>query len=380
MVTCKISFENNNSGIFYSGSTINGIVEITVDKPTDVRSIVLLISGEANVRWSEVEEVNDRKTSVNFTANENYINTTTILHGSTNGSTVTISPGTHIYKFVCALPPELPSSIEGYDGRIRYSAKVVFDRPLKFNKTFITGITIIQITDLNIIENPQIRLPSTSKSKKKFWCRRFPNRPLTVEGTIPKSGYVSGECITVSFKLFNTYGKRVQHFSVSLKQLINSQSDNPKSKSKVQTITLTKEIIDFVENTQEEFFQTSLLIPPVPPTCDEKTCRIIQVHYEIHIKVHVSGRRTGPVVEIPLIIGNVPLISNNQIQNQVSQSINSLLPRQRTPEICAAEFGLSPPSYEEPTYIEKVDMNVNEEHPIGESTYLPRYPVFKFNQ
>ncbi|XP_055375350.1 arrestin domain-containing protein 17-like [Condylostylus longicornis] len=364
---------------YFSGSTINGIVEITVNKPTNVRSIALVISGEAKVDWSEDEGMGDDKKSVTYSANENYINTTTVLYGSTDGNTVSISPGYHTYKFLCTLPPELPSSIEGRDGKIRYSAKVVFDRPWKFNKTFNTGYTVIKITDLNY-ENPQIRLPSTLEIQKKFWCCCFASRPLIVEATIPKSGYVSGEYISVNFKVFNTSGKRIQRFSVSLKQLINSKSDYPSSKSKLQTITLTKQVIGSIENSQRDVFQSSLLIPPVPPTCNEITCRIVQVNYEVHVKVHVNGPHIAPVVKLPLIIGNIPLTSINKNSKQEPLSTNSLLQNPKTPEISAEEFGFPPPSYEEANYVEKVNMNANEQHPIAESTYLPRYPVFNFNQ
>ncbi|XP_055375363.1 arrestin domain-containing protein 17-like [Condylostylus longicornis] len=379
MIECAISFEKNPSGIFYSGSIINGTVQVTVDKPTTVQSVLLVISGEANVRWSEDEGTGDNRSSVYYYANDNYIKSTTYLYGSENGITVTINPGSHIYTFTCALPPELPSSVEGHYGKVRYSAKVIFDRPWKFNKTFTKGITIVKITDLNH-ENPQIKLPATLEIQKQFWCFCCISRPLIIEGTISKSGFVSGEYIPVKFNIFNMSTNTVQRISVSLKQIITSKSDHPRKKSKIQTINLTKTSINSIKNSQKEEFNTNLLVPPVPPTCNEEICRVVHVNYEVHIKAIINGPHIAPVLKIPLVIGNVPLDLNVKNYINTAESTDPSLSNARTPEVSAVEFGLPPPTYEEALYIEQVNMNAEEKHPIADSNYLPRYPVFQFGQ
>ncbi|XP_055375402.1 arrestin domain-containing protein 17-like [Condylostylus longicornis] len=246
MIQCAINFDENPWKIFYSGSIIKGAVEISVDKPTDIQSIVLIISGYGFVEWF------DFKSNLSYSAKNNYINSTNFLHGSQNGNAVTINTGTHVYKFTCSLPSELPSSVEGVYGRIRYSAKVVFNRPLKFNKIFTTGITVIKVTDLNN-ENPQIKLPSTLETQEKFWCFCCTSQPFIIEATIPKSGYVCGECIPIKFNINN------------------------------------------------------MTVPPVPPTFNEEICQIIQVNYEVHVKAILNGPNVIPIVKIPIIIGNVPL-------------------------------------------------------------------------
>lgn len=68
-----------------------------------------------------------------------------------------IQPGSYIYNFSCQLPYEVPSSFESPYGHIRYSVKVVLDRPKRFDNTFTKNFTVLKALDLNY-EPPAIRV------------------------------------------------------------------------------------------------------------------------------------------------------------------------------------------------------------------------------
>lgn len=58
--------------------------------------------------------------------------------------------------FTCVLPPALPSSFEGSKGHIRYTVKVIIDRPWKFDHETKTAFTVLSPVDLNL--NPTLKV------------------------------------------------------------------------------------------------------------------------------------------------------------------------------------------------------------------------------
>lgn len=77
-----------------------------------------------------------------------------ILNNSTGE--ITVSPGIHHYTFECFLPAELPTSMEGNHGHIRYNACVVMDIPMWPDKEFDCPFTVVKLIDLNL--NPVLRV------------------------------------------------------------------------------------------------------------------------------------------------------------------------------------------------------------------------------
>lgn len=51
MVICEVKFDNNPNGVYYSGQTLSGVVEITNDKLRKIRALTLRIEGYAKVKF-----------------------------------------------------------------------------------------------------------------------------------------------------------------------------------------------------------------------------------------------------------------------------------------------------------------------------------------
>lgn len=62
---------------------------------------------------------------------------------------ITLQPGTHTYPFQCNLPVDLPTSMEGFYGHIRYSVRVNVNRPPMIDEDFEECFTVIKNIDLN---------------------------------------------------------------------------------------------------------------------------------------------------------------------------------------------------------------------------------------
>lgn len=78
-----------------------------------------------------------------LTGHEEYFENHYYLVGSKNGNEINLPAGEHIYPFTCVLPPNLPSSFEGEFGHVRYTVKVVLDRPWKFDQETKMAFTVI---------------------------------------------------------------------------------------------------------------------------------------------------------------------------------------------------------------------------------------------
>jgi len=68
--------------------------------------------------------------------------------------------GSYKYPFSFTLPTNVPSSFEGQQGYVRYTAKATMDRPWKFDHVTRCAFTVISVLDLNL-EQPQFKVASS---------------------------------------------------------------------------------------------------------------------------------------------------------------------------------------------------------------------------
>lgn len=65
------------------------------------------------------------------------------------GESITLQPDVYKYEFSCKLPEELPTSLEGTYGNIRYTTAVTINVPIWPDKIFEKGFTVIKAVNLN---------------------------------------------------------------------------------------------------------------------------------------------------------------------------------------------------------------------------------------
>ena len=57
MVNCNITYDNNHQGIYFSGQTLSGTIELTNEKKRSIKGITLKIEGFAKVCGSILVDI-----------------------------------------------------------------------------------------------------------------------------------------------------------------------------------------------------------------------------------------------------------------------------------------------------------------------------------
>ncbi|CAG9804949.1 unnamed protein product [Chironomus riparius] len=398
MVNCNISYDNNQQGIYFSGQTLSGAIEITNEKNRSIKGITLKIEGFAKCKWTEHEGSGKHRRTIYYKGREDYISTFSYLIGSYNGEAIDLAEGVHKFNFICALPPQLPTSLESKYGYIRYQIKVEVERPWKSDFKFCYAFTVLKPLDLNF-ENQSLKLPLKAEVSKSFFLG-FSNKNLYMSAEVPFCGYVSGQSAPVSVSINNESGVEVYEITIELMKIIYYNSDTPRMRTRrrEEKVAMTKH--QGVPAKKKGAAMGNLVIPAVPPT-NTGTCRTIQVFYEILVTAKTSGMHRNLTVVLPITIGTVPLLSTYQniypalqqdqiqsgwnIQPSTSQATypatqpaySTLETSYPSAPVANLNPDLPPPSYQEAmmTTTQEVD---NEEGLNDQQAFNPKYPVFNF--
>ncbi|XP_058456230.1 arrestin domain-containing protein 3-like isoform X2 [Malaya genurostris] len=348
---CDISFDENSHGVFLAGQTLAGQVDVTVPKVKKVKSVYLKISGQATVKWTESV---GSGVSVVYSGREEYVNHVVVLMGSAEEDEMELTEGLHKFHFSCKLPPSSPTSFEGDFGYIRYTIRIVFERPWKYDLTYKIAFTVVNQLDLNKIA-PPLNVATVRENMKQFSCGPCRSAPMIMTVFIPMSGYVPGQLILVTVDVTNK----------SKKDIVKYQCCG-------------------VDRNKSAGYQRRLLIPPEPPS---RSTNIVRIEYFIEVIAKVPGLYTSPRVKIPITIGTVPLANLNKSQEQ-SSIVDGQLKGSGTTANFPAQFLSSsaqslkiPHSFEESLSRAKINIHEDDEQQtLGAKPFTPRYPVYKFEQ
>ncbi|XP_058456229.1 arrestin domain-containing protein 3-like isoform X1 [Malaya genurostris] len=377
---CDISFDENSHGVFLAGQTLAGQVDVTVPKVKKVKSVYLKISGQATVKWTESV---GSGVSVVYSGREEYVNHVVVLMGSAEEDEMELTEGLHKFHFSCKLPPSSPTSFEGDFGYIRYTIRIVFERPWKYDLTYKIAFTVVNQLDLNKIA-PPLNVATVRENMKQFSCGPCRSAPMIMTVFIPMSGYVPGQLILVTVDVTNKSKKDIGEIKIKLRRQVKYVSQSPSERTKDVFSTLVKYQCCGVDRNKSAGYQRRLLIPPEPPS---RSTNIVRIEYFIEVIAKVPGLYTSPRVKIPITIGTVPLANLNKSQEQ-SSIVDGQLKGSGTTANFPAQFLSSsaqslkiPHSFEESLSRAKINIHEDDEQQtLGAKPFTPRYPVYKFEQ
>ncbi|KAH8369101.1 hypothetical protein KR009_000927 [Drosophila setifemur] len=390
-VTCEVDFDNNPHGTFFGGQVLTGRVTLKLDKMKLVKAITLYVTGYAETRWSERVTTNRRRRRRTFYGREDYIASKTFLVGSNLSTQVQIEAGIHVYNFSCQIPTECPSSFEGMHGRVRYMVNVSLVRPWKFDQNYTRCFTVLKVMNLNF-DSPLLRVAAHSETSKTYCCWPCTSDPLSLQLTIPQTGFVPGQSLPLSVLVTNESHIPVEQLMISLVMLVTYHSKPPSMPNSISERLVVSTVRgDPVLRNCKKLYSYELKVPATPPTC-YNLCGIIQIAYQVEVEAQVKGCHSNELVSVPVTVGSVPLTQHVLIQPRGLapqpldvQALPSAPPIDAS-HPWAVDESIPPPNYQEAVHMRHTatkSEDFEEPEPVQPNTlsldgsaYKPLYPVF----
>ena len=308
-----------NGQIYSAGSAIEGKVFLELSKAmVPVKSIVITLSGQAVVKWSE----RNGQGSQTFKSSECICGlTSTLWRNAAEGRHSSgLSAGQHEFPFKIQIPVDLPvlASFESHIGSIRYSliAGISRSKETKLDHTIAGGISMNAYVDTNV---PHLMQPLSTfhqQMLRTFWSTCG---PVSLSVMIDRSGYCPGENIVFNVTTENRSTQQIAAIRVSLVQEI-------KYFGKIHVLMIRREkynnitrVIQQVEGTGIAAGQTGrwnnalLLVPATQPTTYGQ--HIICMSYRVMVTlVFHQSRNFDFSLQLPITIGTIPLFRQHTQQ------------------------------------------------------------------
>ncbi|PFX33067.1 Arrestin domain-containing protein 3 [Stylophora pistillata] len=372
----RVVFQGDKS-TFFPGEVIYGNVNVKVNSELKLRGIRVEFHGEAKVFLSGGDH--SRKRSAN---SEEYINLVATLYGKApeqSGENPVLGPGEYSFPFQFHMPGDnLPTSVEGNFGHVRYWLKAFIDRPWRFDITTKSVFTVIERVDINL--TPGLLQPCQVEKEQQYGFACF-SGPLSATVQTDRGGYCPGESIAFSAFINNQSGCRLNGAEIVLHQIsvytIKSGLTSGKISAKRAIKTVASQKREEIRGVGDHHLEMlPLRIPSLPPTMS--SCSCIKISYEAKFILHVSGWRAKDLVlSVPLTIGSVPY-QPPFLPTSLEPSAPPLSPPPYS------EGGQPCPSVVLPSYTECVygGVSVRDENDsndmMSDSTFTPMYPFVSY--
>ncbi|KAL9979577.1 hypothetical protein ACROYT_G017255 [Oculina patagonica] len=369
----RVVFQNERT-TFFPGEVINGNVNVKVNKELKLRGIRVEFHGEANVFLSGGDH--RRKKPAN---SEVYIDLVATLYGKAPeqaGENPVLAPGEYSFPFQFHIPSEnLPTSVEGNFGHVRYWLKAFIDRPWRFDITTKAVFTVIEHVDINVA--PTLLHPCQVEQEEQYGFACF-SGPLSVTLQSDRGGYCPGESIAVSAFINNQSSSRICGVEIILYQVsVYTLKTGKQFKRVTENVASVKR--DEIRGCGDHHMEmVPLPIPSLPPTMT--SCRCIKISYEMKFIIHVSGWSSKDfTLTIPITIGSVPY-QPPCLPAPVEPSAPPLTPPPYSEEIQPYP-GVVLPSYAECVYGGAAIRDENDSGDMmSDSTFTPMYPFVSHYQ
>jgi len=372
---------DNPSGVYFGGNVVTGTVSLGLDGDgKKARGVRVEIKGESKVHWTERRTrgtgENRRTETVHHRSNEIYVNHRVYLVGDGNNS-MQITAGDYEYPFRLQLPENIPSSFVGEYGRIVYNIKAVVDRPWRFDHETVAFFTVDGIYDLN--REPSASSPRSLSDHKMLGFLCCQSGPVSATIQTDRSGYVPGERIYLQATADNKADRVMNKTTVKLIQTITFHAGGRTKVCETTVLEATKGSIPAGES--DSWHDTALKIPVLPPS-ELPHCNNIHIRYIIEFRVDPSGIGFDLKLELPIVIGTIPLRSTfNSFRPSPSSDTPTapLLPAKPDLPPAFSDYSeLPPPTYEEAMGDDLSSMKTEDEneHVNGNWNFRPQYPSY----
>ncbi|XP_053743527.1 thioredoxin-interacting protein-like isoform X1 [Synchiropus splendidus] len=285
---------------YRSGDKFSGSVLLAADKPCRFAGLTVTAVGVARVkhrgrkrRRQEKEHLNHRE-DVPLEAQ---------LERDGAGCFLLPAGRTFSFCFSFLLPRGLVSSFKSKLGCVHYCVKATLRRPSQADLQCERDFEVEELLDVN---RQDLQAPVYVSTKKALTCMFIPEGQVSISAGVDRMGYCIGEMVHIQAKFENRCSCLVVPKAAICAK--HSFIADGHTKTHLKKLTVARgEVI--VSGSDVEWQGIALKIPQVKPTLQH--CDIIKVEYVLQVLLcpqvylAIPGRKKV-VVELPLVLGNVP--------------------------------------------------------------------------
>uniref|UniRef100_A0A5S6PZJ7 Arrestin C-terminal-like domain-containing protein n=1 Tax=Trichuris muris TaxID=70415 RepID=A0A5S6PZJ7_TRIMR len=362
-----VVFDNAES-IYFAGQKLAGKIVLEFLDSANVNNILIELRGAAKTYWTK-DSGQSRK---HYRDSEPYFceqfNTNYTNQYRVGKDYPVLTKGNHEIPFSYRLPENLPSSFEGEFGFVRYTCKVIMERPWEPDLICKRAFTVAGSENLPEEKTGMAEISASGSTLNFSCCRR---RGLTkVELTLPKSYYVPGEELQAQMSIVNQGQKAPRSYFLCIQQhsCYYAKDFSGKKHKKVVMREILGDRVP-VEEAQELLLVRKLLLPAVPPKLTR--CKIIEITYSCNCQVDQKLS-----LSIPLTVGSITpkkLILNSLVEavksSELPQGSQSSVSQYSDQNSWSSKITFKNSIFGE------VDIHDGAEKlAFGCSTFVPKYP------
>lgn len=266
-----------------------------------ISGLFVTIKGSAQCNYSK-----------DLTAEQEFFVQVRNLIGSKGADPTEVKPGTYNYDFSHRLPRNIPYSIEGVHGFVRYFVSATLDLPWELNdKNLVKPFTVLRYEDLNYMSG--MRDPREVITRKEidspswiFW--KGATGYVIMKGSIPRCGYAPGEKISVDVEINNQSTVEIESVIISLQNVGSYVCQTPWAKLEKSTNVKISEVI--AENVKAGYtkkIKEHLLVPQSTSITSVMYCNVFQISYNVQVSIKFRRWNNNVSLNIPVYIGSVGL-------------------------------------------------------------------------
>ena len=282
---------------------MTGSVELTLAEAKSYKYVQVRLYGHAHVHWTETRTTgtgeNQRTETINYTANEVYVEQTAVLWNSAQTPHGKIGPGSYRFPFQFTIPPNCPSSFHGSVGYIQYLVLGRIGTGLfKFDRRINVPIQVCQIVDIN---QPQLLAPIRQSQHKQVGCLCCASGNIEFTIQLPRSGFcINGDRVPLSVAVENGSGRTIT-MRAEIAKVVTFYARGNRRVNRSTIALVGSEAI--LPHSSDTWNPENFVVPLVEPSVT--TSRIINVLYTLKVWA-VVPYAIDPSINIPVLLGNVP--------------------------------------------------------------------------
>lgn len=232
------------------------------------------------------------------------------LMGSKGADPTEVPSGIYTFDFAHRLPRNIPYSVEGVYGFIKYFVSATLDLPWDmYDKNVVKQFTVKRYEDLNYMSG--MREPREVITRKEidspswiFW--KEANGHVTMKGTIPQCGYAPGEKILVDVEINNQSTVEIENVSISLQNTNLFVCQTPWAKMEKNTqLKISEVIASGLKSGYTAKIKEHLLVPDSTPLTSVMYCNVFQISFFVQVSIKFKRWNNNVNLNIPVYIGSV---------------------------------------------------------------------------